>query len=237
MSFDFSDPAFVASLQGVGGGGGLPSSPLWLWRPSQLALAVNDPITVLPDEGSYGWDLAPTGVGPPVYDEVDGIPCVSYSVGGRATVNVSLGYFQSSPYVSEPEVTGLFIVRPISASPASPYAAGTGQGGSSFRLDFARSFAYRGAILPHPTGTGITLGSWHYAVVHYNGANTTINLDGLVGAPGNVGGSTTLRGYYLGAFGTASTNRWTGYIADVGFWSGDRTAEVEAYARSVLGLP
>jgi hypothetical protein len=218
-----------------------PSGSVMLWRPSQLGATENQSISLLTDEGSYGWNLTPGGSENPVYQTISGIPSLRYS-GALGNLNTRM---LSSTFadISLPVTTGLFIFNPTNNTAISNSYLGASGGTPGKRLGvscFNSSnyvFGYRGGALLNPGIPKPAINTWHYIVVYFNGASSHINLNGNQFGTGNPGGETLINRYNIGAYDVGTENRFIGNIADVGFWTGDKRTEVEAYARAVLGLP
>lgn len=229
-----SDPAFLGLTPQLTP----PSGSVMLWRPSQLALNPEDNVLLLPNEGSWGSsaDLVPI-VSNPKFDVVSGLKCVRYSDGGLNTALRS-ALFTTTALA---QATALFVFRTTATVPSVQYIGDSSVAGLRFgvavRYDGNPLFGFRGTI----RGGNVVspaISTWHYAIFYSDGTGQgRVDVDGVVGTSGSIGANTNLTRYLVGAADTATTNRFVGQIADVGFWPGDRRTDVDVYARALLGLP
>jgi hypothetical protein len=244
VSFDFADPAFVASLQAAGGGVALPDNPILSFMADALALSDGDDVTAWNDAGSFGWNtiLVTVGKEPTYRSAIGGLPSVVFGEKSSGTDHTTLTSGVKTA-VAPGRLTVLQIIRPYNYPILNTYAASSYYAAApTDRADIVvrngyggqGAVAYRGSVLASTVTPA--LGAWSYLLADFNGASSKMNANGTV-VTGNVGASTGVKNITLGGADTTASFRFYGAVHSVNYWAGDRYAEAEAYARSVLGLP
>lgn len=195
-------------------------------------------LLVWPDAGVGGLDLDVASTPAPRYSLNGGFndePFVDFP--NDATTMYLYGVYPMLVNAASITIAALF--RRLVASNNIYITAGTS---STRRHDIYNTTSNR---LQYQRGTAVnsvgtqSAGVWSYVVAYFDGAQSTINVNGTVSGPSNTGVHTQMQGIVIGnAFALAQGNTWRGRISSVHYWiNRDVRANAEAFCRARLGLP